>query len=163
MNSEELLSLVEQGKSFREIARIKTISLSTVRYWAKKFGLRSKAYARGQSPLCKHCGETDPRRFVKMSNSRIHKTVCKKCHSSRAIDRLRTNKRLAVEYKGGECQACGYNRCQAALVFHHINPGDKDPDFNKMRYWNFEKIKVELDKCKLLCANCHAEEHHKGP
>lgn len=160
MTKEELLPLVEEGKSFREIARIKDISLTKVRYWAKKFGLKSKAYARNQPYYCKYCGETKAKNFVKMSHNRRNKSCCKKCHSKRAVERLRRNKKLAVEYKGSKCQRCGYDRCIGALVFHHRDPKQKDPDFNKMRCWNFEKVRKELDKCELLCSNCHAEVHN---
>ena len=158
MNKEKLSALIEENKSFREIARIQGVSLSTIRHWARKHGLKSKVYSRDF--LCKGCGKTDPEQFVKMSNNRRHKSTCKRCHCKKAVERFRRNKRLAVEYKGGKCQACGYDRCFAALVFHHSNPKEKDPDFNKMRHWNFEKTKKELDKCELLCANCHAEAHN---
>ena len=66
----------------------------------------------------------------------------------------------AIEYKGGECKHCGYKKYQGALQFHHMDPKEKDPKLFK-RLKNFKKIKVELDKCILLCANCHAEEHER--
>ncbi len=67
-------------------------------------------------------------------------------------------KAMAIEYKGGKCQSCGYYRYQGALELHHINPRDKDfgiGDKGYTRAW--EKVKKELDKCVLLCANCHRE------
>ena len=73
--------------------------------------------------------------------------------------RLRKLKTLAVEYKGGRCTICGYCNCQAALDFHHNDPSQKDPNWNKMRRWSFDRVKRELDKCKLVCKNCHAEMH----
>jgi hypothetical protein len=33
---------------------------------------------------------------------------------------------MAIAYKGGECSICGYNKCVAALEFHHLNPSEKD-------------------------------------
>lgn len=39
-------------------------------------------------------------------------------------DRLLKHK--LVEYKGGKCEKCGYNKCEGALHFHHINPDEKD-------------------------------------
>lgn len=69
-------------------------------------------------------------------------------------------KELAIEYKGGGCQICGYNRCVNALDFHHLDPLMKDFGLSVRgltRSW--EKIKQELDKCILVCANCHREVH----
>ena len=63
-----------------------------------------------------------------------------------------------MAYLGGKCVECGYNKCIAALHFHHRE--GKDFGIGKKgvtRSW--EKVKAELDRCDLLCANCHAEEH----
>lgn len=74
--------------------------------------------------------------------------------------RLRTNKKLAIDYKGGGCIHCGYNKCAGGLDFHHRDPSAKDINWKKMRTWDIEKIKKELDKCDLVCRNCHAELHY---
>lgn len=66
----------------------------------------------------------------------------------------------AVAYKGGKCERCGYDKCNGAMTFHHTDPSIKDADWNRMRKWSWEKIKAELDKCEMLCANCHHEEHY---
>lgn len=69
-------------------------------------------------------------------------------------------KEALVEYKGGKCEICGYNKCIAALDFHHINP--KKKDFNIAQttsYKNMNILKSEIDKCILVCANCHREIH----
>lgn len=69
-------------------------------------------------------------------------------------------KQKAIDYKGGKCQECEYNKCNAALTFHHINPEEKSFTISgKSISW--ERIKVEIDKCLLLCFNCHAELHSK--
>ena len=70
----------------------------------------------------------------------------------------RKMKEKAVEYKGGKCKFCGYKKCLRALQFHHINPSEKDFTISG-RNWKWEKIIGELDKCILLCANCHSELH----
>jgi|GEM_PF-1188099 len=71
--------------------------------------------------------------------------------------RQRTKLR-AVAYKGGRCQRCGYDRCIQALQFHHLDPNQKDFTISgKTMAW--ERIRDEIDKCVLLCANCHAELH----
>ena len=70
-------------------------------------------------------------------------------------------KKMAIEYKGGKCLICGYNRCDAALEFHHLNPDEKDFSIGKDGYTRgWEKIKDELDKCICVCANCHREIHN---
>lgn len=64
---------------------------------------------------------------------------------------------LAIEYKGGKCQVCGYKKFQGALDLHHIN-GVKEfgiADKGYTRSW--EKVRAELDKCILVCVNCHRE------
>ena len=63
-----------------------------------------------------------------------------------------------VEYKGGKCEICGYNKCIEALEFHHINPKEKDFNISGGTK-SFNSLKSELDKCILVCANCHREIH----
>ena len=67
---------------------------------------------------------------------------------------------MAIDYKGGRCQLCGYNRCPEALEFHHLETSGKDFGISDKGYTrSWKKIKEELDKCILLCANCHREVH----
>lgn len=69
-------------------------------------------------------------------------------------------KRKIVEYLGGQCIRCGYNKCVAALEAHHIDPLKKSFGLaNKGFTKGWEKIRQEAEKCVLLCANCHREEH----
>lgn len=63
----------------------------------------------------------------------------------------------AIEYKGGHCALCDYDKCPSAMVFHHRNPREKDFCISAKSSWS--EIVIELDKCDLLCANCHAEVH----
>lgn len=82
---------------------------------------------------------------------------CKKCWVHITNEGNAARKQKAVEYKGGKCEKCGYDKCIAALEFHHPDPTQKE--FIISRKWSFEKIKNELDKCVLLCSNCHKEVH----
>jgi predicted transcriptional regulator len=67
-------------------------------------------------------------------------------------------KEKSVEYKGGKCEKCGYNKCINVLSFHHLDPSQKDFSIaGKCLTW--DKLKNELDKCSLLCMNCHQELH----
>jgi 5-methylcytosine-specific restriction endonuclease McrA len=78
------------------------------------------------------------------------------------VRRRKKLKELAIEYKGGKCERCGYCKSHRALEFHHLNPAEKDFGIgDKGHTRSFEKIKVELDKCIMLCANCHREEHER--
>lgn len=85
-----------------------------------------------------------------MSNQRI---INKK-------ERRQKRKIEAIDYKGGKCSICGYDKCKEALDFHHINPDEKEFSISDKRDFKIEKIKLELDKCILLCRNCHAELHY---
>lgn len=76
----------------------------------------------------------------------------------------RKKKEWAIEYKGGKCQNCGYNKCAAALTFHHRESDKKEFGFAQSTGFcrSYAKLKKELDKCDLLCANCHTELHNPG-
>ena len=79
----------------------------------------------------------------------------------KAVQRRREKVRLmAVNHKGGACQVCGYDRCLEALEFHHLDPTQKDFGISKRGYTrSWAKVKEEVEKCILLCANCHRETH----
>jgi len=89
----------------------------------------------------------------------------KEMDKNKSIYNKRKNKSIYLEYKGSECSKCGYNKCQAALTFHHRNPNEKEfilssvkERFNNINELNIE-VKNEMDKCDLLCCNCHNTEH----
>jgi len=78
---------------------------------------------------------------------------------SQKVTRWRQNaKRKLVEYKGGKCIICNYNRCIQNLVFHHRDPSQKEFAITAASK-SFEKMKIEADKCELLCCLCHGEVH----
>ena len=77
--------------------------------------------------------------------------------------RRRRIRQMALKYKGGKCEFCGYDRCDEALDFHHIDSKQKSFGLSAdglTRSW--ERVKAEADKCVLICANCHREEHAKN-
>lgn len=88
--------------------------------------------------------------------------MCKDCCFLRQHNSREDAKIKYVEYKGGKCEICGYCKCFWALDFHHKDPSKKDFGISKIRKADFTaKIKEELDKCILLCSNCHRERHYE--
>lgn len=101
---------------------------------------------------CKHHGFTD---FV-LENRGSYR--CRKCRAEAVINRRRALKIKGVTYLGGKCQRCGYSGNPKVFDFHHRDPTQKDIAIASCnRSW--ETIRLELDKCDLLCANCHRIEH----
>jgi len=86
---------------------------------------------------------------------------CKKCNYDSLNKTRKKYKQILVDYKGGKCEICGYDKCMDALDFHHINPEEKDFTISSSHNNNIEKLKGEVDKCILVCANCHREIHYK--
>lgn len=76
----------------------------------------------------------------------------------------RAIKHFLIQKKGGKCERCGYDKCEGALQFHHRDPAQKEFTFSHVNLndsnFSLEKHLEELDKCELLCANCHFEEHY---
>jgi len=79
----------------------------------------------------------------------------------KAVSKRRKALRMkAIMYKGGKCSVCGYKKCISALDFHHLAGKGFGLSANGLtRSW--EKTRIELDKCILVCANCHREIHSK--
>ena len=71
-------------------------------------------------------------------------------------------RQMAVEYKGGKCEICGYDRCMDALEFHHKDHSAKKFGISAKGYTrSWKTVKDELNKCIMICANCHRELHAK--
>lgn len=86
--------------------------------------------------------------------------ACRNCDAKNKADRVNKFKKNCVSYKGGQCEVCGYSKCIAALEFHHKDPTQKDFSMAQKKTCKFDdKIMAELDKCAILCCNCHREEH----
>jgi hypothetical protein len=83
-------------------------------------------------------------------------TLCRSCARR---ERRQKKKLKMIEMKGGECVYCGYKKCPQALQFHHLEPEKKRFSMYRGIDRNWKEIKKELEKCELVCANCHAEIH----
>jgi hypothetical protein len=79
-----------------------------------------------------------------------------KCNGCLSGEEKRRKKQKCVNYKGGKCQICGYNKTIKALAFHHIDPKNKSYNIGNTGL-GYESMKSELDKCICVCHNCHAE------
>lgn len=100
------------------------------------------------------------RDYKKMTDSqknRYNQRVGDYC-KTRRLDR----KRELLNLLGGCCSACGYDKNQAALNFHHINPETKSFNLSvrDLSSRTFEILLSEVKKCSILCSNCHAEHHY---
>lgn len=131
--------------------------------WQQTVNLPSENYNKGSNPLlpameeikkCKKHGLT----LHVLDNS--NRWRCRKCRVEAVLKRRDKLKELAVKYKGGKCCICGYNKYKGALEFHHLDPSKKDFGISAKGYTrSWELIKKELDKCILVCSNCHKEIH----
>jgi len=160
---EDLQKLIEQGLSTRAIAKKCDCAQTTVNYWLKKYNLKTKNtyYQDGDlDKICNSCGILQPVGNFSKRKDRNSRPVsyCKSCEAIQGILRRKERKLKFIDYKGGKCESCGYCKSLSALEFHHIYPDKKEFTISAKRSLN-EETKKELDKCKLLCSNCHREAH----
>lgn|SRR5882724_6084317 len=166
ISKEQLLAHIHNGLSTREIGQKTNKSQTNVRFWLNKFSLSTnpKFGYQQKEKFCSMCQTIKPIGdfYTKRDKNYPNKyplSYCISCTSIQAVERQRELKKTAIEHKGGKCQKCGYNKCQAALEFHHLKPEEKDFAISRCKNNSFEKVKKELDKCILICSNCHKEEH----
>lgn len=116
-----------------------------------------------ETKICTKCGKVKPINEFRLRNDQPGKrhSHCKECVVKQVSERRRETKFKCIEYKGGKCSVCGYDKCSAALEFHHLDPSKKEFNINKSATLSFKKLKPELDKCILVCSNCHREIHNK--
>lgn len=90
---------------------------------------------------------------------------CKECFNKSCIERWIRRKIEMVKHYGGKCLDCSItleDSHYSIFDFHHRDPSQKDMDWTKLRLTSRENIIKELDKCDLLCANCHRIRHVKS-
>lgn len=104
--------------------------------------------------VCSVCGKKYEYHHVARGSNR--RNMCGSCIRKHRID-IKIGAARAI--KGGMCQICGYNKCQSALDFHHVDPGAKVLDAQRMKQVSWVKIKEEMKKVVLVCSNCHREIH----
>lgn len=164
MQRENLESEIEKGETIRGMAIKFGCSPSTIKHWMKKYNLKTE---NSPSPrvsefrVCPGCKTNKPRsEFYKRRGIKGRSVYCKPCTTKQVVERQRAFKVQCVDYMGGECSKCGYSRHPSALEFHHLDPTQKDFTIARVRLNKLNaEIKKELDKCVILCSNCHREEH----
>lgn len=97
--------------------------------------------------------------YFKQTENRRH-SWCKECLYEKQKLRWIDRKKKVVLLFGGKCSRCGYNKNYAALDFHHTDPCEKEFDWKRLRLRSWSSVIKELQKCHLLCKNCHAEVHN---
>ena len=170
MDKDKLRTLyVEKDLSTHAVARQLGCSQTNVRYWLKKLGISKNKRNIVDDPTgpractnCKVVKETTEFYYQSYKNGSKGRfgSWCKQCMNSQVVERQRKYKQLAIDYKGGKCQLCGYDKYPGALEFHHLDPTKKDVEASKFSRNPLEGAqREELDKCVLLCSNCHREVH----
>jgi len=145
INEKRLIELFNQGLSYHEISKFFNVHRTTITKKLKKLGFEHVK----NNGVCVICGnKTDSRR--------------KRCDTCSTKIRRYRAKKASVEYKGGKCEKCGWSGNIACFDFHHKDPTQKDfnPSAVHLANKSWEVVKKELDKCQLLCANCHRLEHN---
>ena len=169
---EELRELYLNGWSFNKLANKYNISKTTISFHINKWGISrytvtvlteelkdliQQDYNQGMSivNICKKYN------IAKYRLNFIQKTEHQKLTNYEILKNRRYKiKSFLVNYKGGKCCVCGYDKYIGALDFHHINPNTKDFNISaNTSYQNLEILKKEVDKCILVCSNCHREIH----
>lgn len=175
---DKILELRALNYSVNRIAEELNCAVSTVSYHVKKNGLSTvKKISDEQIILIKDYYLThttkETAEFFGIGISTVKKYVDNKRVFLTDVDRKKNNvksvlkrrlkiKEKSVEYKGGQCERCGYNKYIGALEFHHLDPKEKDITISKSGHCSsWEKVKNELDKCILVCSNCHREIHEE--
>jgi hypothetical protein len=156
--------LVEAGlddqQSYAQIANGLNCSVTTIQRVMRQYGLRRRPLGfkydidppKHHERQCKKHGLT-MHRLSKTHDRRWYR--CMKCDTAYTRERAAEIKQILVDERGGKCEQCGYDRCIAALQFHHRDPAQKAAQVSKLK--SLTKARAEAKKCDLLCSNCHDE------
>ena len=133
MKKELLEKLVKEKLTIEQLSKKVGKSKTTIRYWLNKYGFKTYKATHKEKELpsgfkmCSKCKlKKDVSEFYKRRNNTDISTYCKSCTNKQVLERQRNFKKLCIDYKGGYCIICNYNKCNSALEFHHLNPKEKD-------------------------------------
>lgn len=147
MKKEKLVEYINKGLNDSEIGDITGMHRTTIGKLKKKYSLVSKKIIYTHCKLCKN----------EIENNDSNRSRCNSCNTR--IRRYRA-KSAAVEYKGGCCNRCDWKGSIAAFEFHHTDD-NKEFNIGSAANKSWKVIKKEIEKCELLCSNCHRIEHSK--
>lgn len=114
---------------------------------------------------CKVCGkELIGRQKMycskKCKDKYLHDTKYHTKYSKNQDNKGLLRKLLLIKERGNKCEKCGYNKNITALEFHHLKDKQFTLDIRNLGRKSIDVIKEEVNKCLLLCSNCHQELHH---
>jgi transposase len=168
LGREDLAALVAKGLSIAQIASEVDRSKATVRHWLLRYKLQTSgqvgrggeqstgaARAAGKEIIIRTCTTHGSTEFLLEGRGYYR---CRRCRAQRVSERRRKVKAILITEAGGCCRLCGYDRCPAALHFHHVHPATKSFHLSMQGVGrSIAAARAEMAKCILLCANCHAE------
>jgi hypothetical protein len=122
---------------------------------------RNKDKYREYAKTYYHRAKQDPEKVARReANRKEWYTQNKESVLAKQREKKRHRKLEAIKYLGGVCSDCHGTFHPSIYEFHHRDPSEKDRDPSKLLQLKWERIVAELDKCDLLCANCHRLRHH---
>lgn len=99
-------------------------------------------------------------RYIQSRKGKVTRQRARTKYIAKVKDIAALNKARWIIAKGGKCSVCGNLYPPAAMHFHHVNPKEKTLPIHKSMFRNMsEELIRELDKCVVICANCHIIEH----
>ena len=113
--------------------------------------------------VCSKCGKEKPiteyhKNGFDSKGNQKYRGYCKTCANNLEKERYRKKKTFLDSFKH-KCEKCGDER-PYVLDFHHRDKADKDFTIGKLKKGSSEVLKSEIDKCVVLCSNCHREFHY---
>jgi DNA-binding CsgD family transcriptional regulator len=176
---EKIINLRKEGKSFNQIKKELNCSKGYISDVCKNHGISDIGLKNRQLSLIEieelkkyyetHTKEETAIKFnvstttvnkYKVNKRKILNDSEKRENNYKNVKSFRKRiKEKAVEYKGGSCIICSYNKCIKALDFHHLDQSEKEFRISQNCNKAWDKVKIKLDKCILVCSNCHREIH----
>lgn len=140
-------------ESANKISNIIDRTPESIRQKAKRLGIEAnKRSSEGKDLVCDICKEKYKHSDPGPSSAKL----CSRCYQNK---KRRERKQVLVDMSGGGCERCGYDNCLSSLTFHHKDESTKKFSISNRLLNDIDTLKGEVDKCILLCRNCHGEIH----